>query len=425
MICPNCGNELEDGVRFCGECGADVGENLLQTPPPSPAEPPESDIQTPAEPPESDIQTPAGPPESDIQTPAVPPVAVPAPPAPQPEKKKSKGAVTALIAVLAVLVVCLAGLIVHRAVTGAWLWESFSQGGKGSEDDGDGSKSSSKKRNQKEDGTAPSAADTSEPEATVQEPTDAEQTSEPEEQTTVDTPEDTSATTEPSSVQPSQPSDETTAPPVSDPTAPPVSEAPKTSVEDYVRSLGKTQYDILRSGQYAIVGTTSDETGALSLKMARAPGKLYVVSEADGLSMGIYITGDKTYLYYPKAKKYTELTDAISSMIGMDPKEFSSMAEDMGFGEMPPLSEAERMEDVTVNGVACKAFRFAVKDGEGFSVYLSGTKLIRIERRDVSGRTTFAMDFTSVSADFPQMPPNGYTQVNVIDFMTTIMQDMG
>lgn len=26
MFCPNCGKELEDGAKFCGECGADLAE---------------------------------------------------------------------------------------------------------------------------------------------------------------------------------------------------------------------------------------------------------------------------------------------------------------------------------------------------------------------------------------------------------------
>ena len=26
MFCPNCGKEIEDGAKFCGECGADLAE---------------------------------------------------------------------------------------------------------------------------------------------------------------------------------------------------------------------------------------------------------------------------------------------------------------------------------------------------------------------------------------------------------------
>ena len=202
--------------------------------------------------------------------------------------------------------------------------------------------------------------------------------------------------------------------------------APAMSVAEYVGKLGTTQYDILRSNRFSIVAKTTEGNEVTNMKLARGDKKAYVVTDMDGIELGVYITGSKTYLYYPKAKKYMELTDSIVRMIGMDPKEFAAMADEMGFDDLPPLSSAQSMENATVNGVACKVFHFSKQSsgGRAMNAYLNGRKLIRLEYLDDAGKVRTSMDFTSISAGFPQMPPSGYSKAGSVEFVALLAKDM-
>ena len=51
MFCQKCGNQIEDGLRFCGKCGAPVNNDVYSSTPGSVnnvpvSEPPQSDEQT-------------------------------------------------------------------------------------------------------------------------------------------------------------------------------------------------------------------------------------------------------------------------------------------------------------------------------------------------------------------------------------------
>ena len=219
--------------------------------------------------------------------------------------------------------------------------------------------------------------------------------------------------------------DETAAP--SDAPAQDVTAAPGMSVAEYVSKLGQTQYDILRSNRFSMVATTTNGNEVTKMKMALGDNKTYVVSEIeDGIEVGMYIVGDKTYIYYPKGKKYMELTDAVASMIGIDSKQFTSMADSMGFDMLPLLSTAQSMENTTLKGTSCKVFHFGKQstNGKYLNAYLSGRKLLRLEYLDDNRNITSAMDFTSISSGFPQMPPSGYTKTNVAAFVALLAKDM-
>ena len=71
MFCENCGVKLEEGARFCGNCGTPVKMEAIPTPPA---------------------------PKKKME-------AIPTPPAPEPEKKKNNKKIIAILAVVIILAI--------------------------------------------------------------------------------------------------------------------------------------------------------------------------------------------------------------------------------------------------------------------------------------------------------------------------------
>ena len=99
------------------------------------------------------------------------------------------------------------------------------------------------------------------------------------------------------------------------------------------------------------------------------------------------------------------------------------MANELGFDSLPPLTDAESMQDVVVDGVRCKKFTVRAND-EITHIYMNGPKLISIDYVNEDGSIGSTMRFTSVSAGFPQMPPAGYSEIGYMDFAKIIMAEM-
>ena len=222
--------------------------------------------------------------------------------------------------------------------------------------------------------------------------------------------------TEPSSEEPGS----DTTPGVIEPTVQTVTPA------QYVQTLGTTEYDVLRSNNFTMQGAFHEGSQTTPITMAITTNQIYVTSEVDGLQLGIHVNGKKMNIYLPAQKKYLEMNSAVAKLLQMDPDEFTSMADELGFDKLPSLASAESISDGTVNGVKCKIFYIRSTDGtEALRVYLAGTKLLAIEYLDSTGTVTSSMTFSSVQAGFPQMPPSGYSKMSYFEFAKQLMNEMG
>ncbi len=193
----------------------------------------------------------------------------------------------------------------------------------------------------------------------------------------------------------------------------------------YVQSLGATEYDTLRSNALTLDAVVGDAAEENPLQMALGNGDVYIKSEMDGLEMGIYISDNKTYIYLPSQQKYLKLSSAVAKLIGIDPNEFSDMTQDLGFDSLPPLSQAQSMTDGTMHGKTCKLFLLKSTDGtETLRVGLAGKKLVGIEYLDNAGNMKSYMYFNSITAGFPKMPPDGYSEMGYMEFFKLVMAEM-
>lgn len=195
------------------------------------------------------------------------------------------------------------------------------------------------------------------------------------------------------------------------------------SLAEYVKSLGSTDYDVLRSNDCYIKADLISGNEITPTDLAIGQDKVYILSDMDGMEIGLYVEGKKTYIYLPGNKAYLKLSGTVAKLIGMDPNEFTSMVSDMGFDSMPPLSEAVSMQDGAYQGTACKVFTL-VNDEETVRVYMNGKRLLAIDYLGETGSVESTMRFYSVTAGFPAMPPSGFKEIGYMEFAKIVMDGM-
>ena len=195
------------------------------------------------------------------------------------------------------------------------------------------------------------------------------------------------------------------------------------SVQDYIKSLGTTDYDVLRSNNCQISAELDSGAEKTPMEMSIAPDKLYIASEMDNIKIGLYVEGKKTFIYLPEKKSYLKLSNTVAKLIGIKPEEFTAMAEELGFDSLPPLTNATDMQDATQDGVKCKRFT-VLTDEETIRVYLNGKKLVAIDYLTEAGTVDSVMRFNYVKSGFPTMPPADYSEIGYMDFAKIIMADM-
>lgn len=195
------------------------------------------------------------------------------------------------------------------------------------------------------------------------------------------------------------------------------------SLAQYVKSLGATDYDVLRSNDCYIKADLISGNEITPTDLAIGQDKVYILSDMDGMEIGLYVEGKKTYIYLPKNQAYLKLSGTVAKLIGMDPNEFTSMVSDMGFDSLPLLSDAVGMQDGAYQGTACKVFTLVNKE-ETLHVYMNGKRLLAIDYLGETGGVESTMRFYSVTAGFPAMPPSGYKEIGYVEFAKIVMDGM-
>lgn len=185
------------------------------------------------------------------------------------------------------------------------------------------------------------------------------------------------------------------------------------------------EYDILRSGSFSMKATMMDDRSENTVDMSVGEnGSLYMNADMDGLEMGILVQNKRTYLVYPPEKKYLKLNGIVTTLLKLDPSEFTDMASQMGFDSMKPLSDADSVTDGVYRGTSCKIYHIPYEDGTFANVYMNGSKLLGIENLSAAGLVDATMIISSVTAGFPQMPPADYSESGYLEFFRIISENM-
>ena len=250
-------------------------------------------------------------------------------------------------------------------------------------------------------------------------------TTEPEEDISFDSQENTTSVVVIPGVQEDQTSagvtpENTTAP------SPEVTTAPSNETPIQNQAPASSEYDILKSGSFHMVGKMVDKTGVdAPMEIAITPDSIYMLSDFSGVPMGMLIKNNKVYMIYPDKKAYLELSDSLMSMAGLDISELTN-SDAINFGSYGNLSEADSVTEVTHDGRVCQVYHFKVESGES-RVYLDGTKLVRLSSYDKNGKFLTATDITTISGSVPadkSAPPSSFKahkgMTGLFSFMTLL-----
>lgn len=225
-----------------------------------------------------------------------------------------------------------------------------------------------------------------------------------------------SQTTKPAAPQPG------TTNPVPPSTSAPVTAPPTTAAAQ------KSEYDIYRSGRFYAKGSAIDGDGTVTpLELAVTDKTVYMISQVDGVNIGILMNGKKSYMMYEDKKKYCELNSVLMNAADLDPEEMINTAKE-SYADLETLDNAVRLAEEYVNGYPCKTYHFRNDEHELTTVSISGNKLVQVANYDKNGRMETTINFTSVSADVPQSkiePPKDYKKVGMVSFLMELSSAMG
>lgn len=172
-----------------------------------------------------------------------------------------------------------------------------------------------------------------------------------------------------------------------------------------------TEYDILRSGHFYMVGTITSSDGTVSpVDLAVTDSSMYVGINMEDMNLGAFVdSNNKVFLLSEDAKGYIELSNTLLSFVGIDMTELTSADFD-DFSAMPLLNTASAVNDTSVNGTPCKEYVLENSDGSQLNVYLNGTKLLKYITIDESGKIDTISEVTSITSDIPagksSIPPD-------------------
>lgn len=189
------------------------------------------------------------------------------------------------------------------------------------------------------------------------------------------------------------------------------------------------EYDVLRSGQFYMEGSLYADGELGPMAIAVGDGLVYMQTSMDGLAMGFLISGGNTYLLNSSDKTYCEFGSLLSGVLAqagmMTQEEIMGLMSEMGFSTMDDLSEADEVNNATLNGEACTVYIFNRPDKTKTRVFMDGDHLLAFEvvnSRDIVESATY---INKITADIPALPPSDYTRQNIIAFLTSMESVLG
>ena len=189
---------------------------------------------------------------------------------------------------------------------------------------------------------------------------------------------------------------------------------------------GKNEFDYLRYGCFYLQGTMTDSSGeVLPLEMAVTPNSVYMISDFEGITMGMLINGDTTYMIYPAEKAYLELSSPVLKAMGMSSDDMISTA-NLDYSQYD-LDKADAKLTENVNGVNCTVYVYNNSSGST-RFYMNGDKLVRFATYDANGIPDAINDIDYITDLVPPDkidPPDDYTGYKGLTGMFRFVELLG
>lgn len=178
------------------------------------------------------------------------------------------------------------------------------------------------------------------------------------------------------------------------------------------------------SGNYYLEGVVYSEGEVMPLILATDGKNYQFTANYSGVSLGMLLLDDATYVVLPREKQYAELSEALISALDLDEglgvNDFQAIT-DEGGNENSSMSQFA----VTINGDPglCTVYTFA---DSYFKLYSIGDKLIQVESFDLDDTMTMQIVVDELSAQIPadQLTLKGLEEATPTSFIKGLMNSL-
>lgn len=181
------------------------------------------------------------------------------------------------------------------------------------------------------------------------------------------------------------------------------------------------EVELFQSGVYYLEGTIYSSGEAMPVLLATDGTNVELTATVSGMSFGILVLEDATYVIQPNAKIYTELSDALIKALGIDDSfnvsEFQSIRDE----ENDETAKIKQMA-VTINGENGLCTEYIYED-TFVKLYSIGDKLVQVENYDMDGTLSMQIVVDSITSQIPsdQLTLKGLSQASVTSFISSFV----
>lgn len=177
--------------------------------------------------------------------------------------------------------------------------------------------------------------------------------------------------------------------------------------------------ELFRTNRYYLEGTIYSGDQKMPVILATDGKNIQLTATMSGISFGVLVLDDTTYVIQPSSKVYTELSDLLVKTLGIDDL---NVSEFQGMGEGENENSVVKQTAVTINGDAGVCTDF-IYDDTSIKLYSIGDKLIQVESLDEKGNISMQIVVDYISAQIPsdQLTLKGLTKTNIPSFLSSFM----
>ncbi|MBO5935928.1 MAG: hypothetical protein J6Q94_10635 [Clostridia bacterium] len=178
-------------------------------------------------------------------------------------------------------------------------------------------------------------------------------------------------------------------------------------------------------GNYYLEGVVYSEGEVMPLILSTDGKNYQFTANYSGVSLGMLLLDDATYMVLPREKQYAALSETLISALDLDSglgvNDFQAITkENEGIGNANVTQYS-----VTINGTAglCTIYTFA---DSYFKLYSIGDDLIQIESYDLDDVMTIQIVVDQISAQIPadQLTLKGFEEASPTSFIKALMSSI-
>lgn len=183
-----------------------------------------------------------------------------------------------------------------------------------------------------------------------------------------------------------------------------------------------SQVQTFISNKYYLKGTIYSSGSAMKATIATDGKNYHVTPSISGISIGVLILDDSTYLIQPDAKIYTELSDTLVKALGIDEEFDVAELTNFSVDDVDNTVSKINQSAVTINGEAgiCNEY---VYDEITVRLYSIGDKLIQVDNYNAEGVLTMQIVVDDIVDAIPstQLTLKGLEKASVTNFISSFM----